>query len=117
MNELTLRQVCEKYGVTRRAVQGYEKHRLVHPTGKTNRGYLLYDEQEQSIISRVKMFQGFGFSVKEIVEYQNMDNLSRINILQKKLMALIENRESTDKNISEIKNLIENIQKQDLDLQ
>lgn len=40
MNSMTLREVCDSLGISRRTVQGYEKEGLVAPTGKTERGYL-----------------------------------------------------------------------------
>ena len=43
MEEMTLREICLSIGVSRRAVQGYEKAKLVSDTGKTKRGHLLYD--------------------------------------------------------------------------
>lgn len=46
-NRKTLREVCEMYRVTRRAIQGYEKAGLVLPSGKNKYGYLLYDEEAQ----------------------------------------------------------------------
>ena len=66
--EITLREVCAAVRVSRRAVQGYEKAGLVSATGRNNRGYLLYDEAAQERIVKVKMYQEFGFSIKEIVE-------------------------------------------------
>lgn len=33
MNTMTLREVCDSLGVSRRTVQGYEKAGLVKPTG------------------------------------------------------------------------------------
>ena len=68
MNELTLKEVCNKYGISRRAIQGYEKACLVSATGKTERGYLLYDELSQDRITKIKLFQDMGFSIKEICE-------------------------------------------------
>ena len=65
---ITLREVCKAEGVTRRAVQGYEQAGLVAPTGKNERGYLLYDQSEQEKIRRVKFFQEMGFTLKEIKE-------------------------------------------------
>lgn len=49
---MTLREVCDTYGVSRRAVQGYEKAGLISASQKNERGYLLYDmtEQEQLLI-------------------------------------------------------------------
>ena len=66
MDELTLREVCNRIGVSRRAVQGYETAGLVNATHKNERGYLLYDEKAQSRIRKIKLFQNMGFSIKEI---------------------------------------------------
>lgn len=68
MSEITLREVCDTLGVSRRAIQGYEKAGLVSPTGKNIRGYLLYDESSQERIKKIKLFQEMGFSIKEICE-------------------------------------------------
>ena len=58
---ITLREVCENVGVSRRAVQGYEQAGLVTPTGKNKRGYLLYSAEEQEKIRQIKFFQEMGF--------------------------------------------------------
>ena len=50
MDELTLREVCNRIGVSRRAVQGYESAGLVNAAHKNERGYLLYDEKAQGRI-------------------------------------------------------------------
>ena len=63
---ITLRELCETVGVSRRAVQGYEQAGLVSPTGKNERGYLLYSEFEQEKIKKIRFFQDMGFSLKEI---------------------------------------------------
>lgn len=65
--ENALREVCAAARVSRRAVQGYEKAGLVSATGRNDRGYLLYDAAAQKRIEQVKMYQEFGFSIKEIV--------------------------------------------------
>ena len=54
MKDLTLREILEKYGVSRRAVQGYEKAGIVRPTGKNERGHLLYDEETVEKIRETK---------------------------------------------------------------
>ena len=67
MNELkSLREVCDSLGVSRRAIQNYEKAGLVAPAERNKYGYLLYGEKEQQRISQIKMYQKFGFTVKEI---------------------------------------------------
>lgn len=68
MQEMTLKEVCKKIGVTRRAVQGYEKAGLVSFSGKNKYGYLLYDEVAIEKIRIIKMYQDFGFTIKEIKE-------------------------------------------------
>ena len=63
---MTLREVCDTYGVSRRAVQGYEKAGLISASQKNERGYLLYDMTEQEQIRKIKFYQQIGFSLKEI---------------------------------------------------
>ena len=41
MSEITLRELYDAFGISRRAVQGYEKAGLVSATSKNKRGYLL----------------------------------------------------------------------------
>lgn len=66
MATMTLRELCDSLGVTRRAVQGYEKAGLVCAVDKNERGYLLYDEEAQEKIDRIKVYQQFGFTIREI---------------------------------------------------
>ncbi len=66
MNELTLKEVCGKYGVSRRAVQGYEQAKLVSFTGRNKYGYLLYNQEAQERICMIKRYQEFGFTINEI---------------------------------------------------
>lgn len=67
MNELkTLSEVCSAVGVTRRAVQGYEEVGLVSAVDRNKYGYLLYGEDEEKRIAKIKLFQEFGFTLKEI---------------------------------------------------
>ena len=86
MSEMTLREVCDTSGVTRRAVQGYERAGLVAPTGRNRRGYLLYDEPAQEKIRKIKLFQEMGFSVREITELDNAPN----HVLKTALEARVE---------------------------
>ena len=64
----TLHEVCDAIGVTRRAVQGYEKRGLVVPSGKNKYGYLLYDYRAQQRIALIKRYQRLGFKLKDIEE-------------------------------------------------
>lgn len=66
MEEKTLKEVCELVGVTRRAIQGYVDAGLVVSTGRNKYGHLLYDESAVEKIKEIKLYQDFGFSIKEI---------------------------------------------------
>ncbi len=66
MEYMTLRQVCDRAGVSRRAVQGYENAGLVIASGKNERGHLLYDMHSLERIKQIKLYQQFGFTIREI---------------------------------------------------
>ena len=66
MDRKLLRQVCADIGVSRRAVQGYEKAGLVSAVGKNKYGYLLYDTAGIERIRTIRFLQRIGFSLKEI---------------------------------------------------
>ncbi len=68
MSDKTLSEIYEETGISRRAIQGYEKAGLIRPTGKNERGHLLYDERMQERIRRIRLFQQMHFSVREIGE-------------------------------------------------
>lgn len=63
----TLNELHMELGVTRRAIQGYEKAGLVSASGKNKYGHLLYDKTAQERIARIKLYQQLGFKLKEIV--------------------------------------------------
>lgn len=63
---MTLREICETLGVSRRALQGYEKAGLVTATGRNKYGHLLYDNAAETRIAQIKFYQQLGFSIKEI---------------------------------------------------
>lgn len=85
MTEMTLREVCQTYGVSRRAVQGYEKAKLVSPSNRTERGYLLYNDVAIERIKLIKLFQDMGFSMKEITRIIDASaEIKRTALIQRK---------------------------------
>lgn len=66
MGDLLLREICRITGVSRRAIQGYEKECLVMPCGKNKYGYLLYSSTTIERIKEIKLYQERGFTLKEI---------------------------------------------------
>lgn len=88
MQEATLREVCAKYEVSRRAVQGYEKAGLVKATGKNKMGHLIYDAAAQERIGIIRMYQEIGFSIMEIKEIIDAPRISIIPILENQMKKL-----------------------------
>lgn len=109
MSEMTLRELCDTYGISRRAIQGYEKAGLVSATGKNTRGYLLYDELSQERIKRIKLFQKMGFSIKEICEIIDAPNQILKSALEKRIEKLKEDCEQKHEMIRIANELIMNL--------
>jgi DNA-binding transcriptional MerR regulator len=72
----TLQEIYNTLGITRRAIQGYEEIGLVRASDKNKYGYLLYGESELKRIEKIKMYQEFGFKLKEIKEIIDVPILS-----------------------------------------
>lgn len=106
MLEKTLREVCAAAKVSRRAVQGYEKAGLVAATGHNDRGHLLYDESALRRIVKIKMYQEFGFTVKEIVKIIDAPCGVRRLALEERVVELIAERERLDTAITRVYELL-----------
>lgn len=109
MDDMTLREICVAAGVTRRAVQGYEKAGLVSPTGKTTRGYLLYDLNSQERIKRIRLYQQLGFSIKEIKEIIDAPSNIKKLAIEEKIERLREEGENIETLIERAYELIEEL--------
>lgn len=104
---MTLREICDSLGVSRRAVQGYEKVGLVKPTGKNERGHLLYDEQTRERIREIRLFQQIGFTRKEIATIIDAPSEIRREALERQLVRLKKKKEDVEVLIQEVYQLIE----------
>lgn len=107
--ENTLREICTAIGVSRRAVQGYEKLNLVTPTGKNERGYLLYDTTAQKRIERIKMFQDFGFALKDIGEIIDAPNDVLKSALEERKRHMLSDRERMEVQLRQVEDLIQTL--------
>ena len=68
MELLTLKQICESVGVSRRSIQCYEKAGLMMPSDKNKYGHLLYDIHAMHRAEKIKFMQELGFKLREIKE-------------------------------------------------
>lgn len=107
MSNMTLREVCQVTGVSRRAIQGYEQAGLVAATARNERGHLLYDEKSVERICRIKLFQDLGFSVKEITGIIDAPKQQLKEAVERKISALEEKGEEIERLIGKARQLIE----------
>lgn len=106
MQEATLREVCAKYKVSRRAVQRYEKAGMVKATGKNKMRHLLYDITVQERIGRIHQYQEIGFSLREIKEIIDAPKISTIPILENQMEKLKKERGRIEEQIEILDDLI-----------
>ena len=84
----TLRQICADTGVTRRAIQGYEKMGLVAPVSKIKYGHLLYNEMGEERIRTIHFYQQIGCPLAEIKGLLDAPNSVKKEVLQIKATEL-----------------------------
>lgn len=106
----TLRELCDELKVTRRVIQGYEKAGLVSATDKNKYGYLLYDEQAQERIVRIRLYQQLGFTIKEIKGLIDASDADVKRALEKQISNLKEKRKNIEVLIYQAYNLIKKIE-------
>ena len=103
---MTLKEVCINLGVTRRAVQGYEKAGLVSSVGKNKYGYLLYDEATIEKIRSIKMYQDFGFTIKEIKVLLNASDELYKRMIKERITTMKTELTMLERNIQIAENCI-----------
>lgn len=106
----TLQEIHNTLGITRRAIQGYEEMGLVQASDKNKYGYSLYGENELKRIEKIKLYQEFGFKLKEIKELIDAPNhivkaalerqVEKLKKEQEKLNTLILHAEALIKELS-----------------
>ena len=102
----TLRELCEHTGVSRRAIQGYEKAGLMSAAARNERGYLLYDAKTQDRVRMIKLLQNLEFSIREL------DNLSKDEVRREvdaHILRLRQRKVEIDEYIDQAYELIEKI--------
>ena len=107
MTEMTLREICQALGVSRRAVQGYEKANLVSASNKTGSGYLLYNDSTRERIQLIKLYQDMGFSIKEIKLIIDASNDTKKSALIDRKERLLDDINHAGKMIAIIQEMID----------
>lgn len=108
----TLQEIHNTLGITRRAIQGYEEIGLVRASDKNKYGYLLYGECEVKRIEKIKMYQEFGFKLKEIKDLIDAPNSIVKEALERRVEELKVERERLNTLISQAEALIKELSKE-----
>lgn len=102
MNQ-TLSQICKELKLSRKVIQGYEKHGLIRSCGKDRYGHLVYDRESIERIIEIRFYQKLGFSLKEIREL-DMDDLK--TVLKEKKEEILKEKKYLKKRLSTIESMI-----------
>ena len=95
--------VEENLGVTRKALRGYEKVGLM-PENK-GRQYRDYDNDDIDRIWTIRVLQGMGYSLKEIVDIANDEEFNFDNSISKKVIELEEEKRNIERHLGYAKTI------------
>lgn len=108
---MTIREMCEAFGVTPRTLRFYESKELIFPTREGQRR--LYDKSDRARLKLILRGKRFGFSLEEIRQLLDMYNLGdqgatqlakTYEIAQKRLADMIRQRDELTEAITDLTN-------------
>ena len=83
--EKSLSEIAKELNMTRKVIQGYEKHGLVKSSYRGKGNQLIYDEKNYDQIIRIRFLQKLGFSLKEIEKLTDKKEEAIVNSLIQKI--------------------------------
>ena len=110
MELLTLKELCESVGVSRRSIQCYEKAGLMMPTDKNKYGHLLYDINTMHRAEKIRFMQELGFKLKYIKEIIDAPKDVMKEALERRVRELEEEVARLDRIIQEATRFIESLE-------
>ena len=93
----TISQVAELTGISIRTLQYYDEIGLLKPSGLTQSGYRLYDEEALQKLQQILFFRELGFKLKDIREIIEKPDFDRIAAFKKQKELLLLKRNRTDR--------------------
>ncbi len=103
---ISLRELSQSVGVSRRSIQGYENEGLISPVNRNKYGHLLYDDYMRERADKVHFLQKTGFMLKEIKGIIDAPPEIMVSALEKKLPELEEKERQLSEIIRQIKDYI-----------
>lgn len=107
---ITLRELCEKVGVSRRSVQCYEKAGLMRAQGKNKYGHLLYGEESVEMAERIHFLQQMGFTLKEVEVWLDAKRNYQIAEVEKRIDMLKEKQNQMENLIAKAQRFIKEME-------
>lgn len=99
---MTIKEMSELTGVSARALRYYDEIGLLHPNGRSEAGYRLYDEKELEVLRQILYFRELDIPLRTIKEIIENPALDRKSILQTQKKMLISEKERLERLIDSI---------------
>ena len=99
---MTIKEMSKLTGVSARALRYYDEIGLFHPTGKSEAGYRLYDEEALSVLQQILYFRELDIPLKTIKEIIENPALDKNHVLRLQKSMLIVEKERLERLIGSI---------------
>ncbi len=99
---MTIKEMSELTGVSARTLRYYDEIGLFHPNGRSEAGYILYDEKELEVLRQILYFRELDIPLRIIKEIIENPALDRKSILQTQKKMLISEKERLERLIESI---------------
>ena len=99
---MTIKEMSMLTGVSARALRYYDEIGLFHPTGKSEAGYRLYDEEALSVLQQILYFRELDIPLKTIKEIIENPALDKNHVLRLQKSMLIVEKERLERLIGSI---------------
>ena len=103
---ITLRQMEQLTGVSRRMLQEYDRIGLLKCRGKTPGGYWLYTEDDVSRLIMIQLLCQNGFSRKEIADLSGDPGQPLQDMLRRAGEALLTRRQAIDQALGQLQDIL-----------
>ena len=99
---ITIKEMSKLTGVSARALRYYDEIGLFHPTGKSEAGYRLYDEEALYVLQQILYFRELDVPLKTIKEIIENPALDRNHVLRLQKSMLTAEKERLERLIGSI---------------
>ena len=90
---MRIHEAARLAGVTERTLRYYDRIGLLHPSGMTEGGYRIYDEQTMSRLQQILFFRELGFPLVQIREIMDSPDYDMHDALRRHRSLLIAERD------------------------